>query len=125
MAYEKTTWQTGDVITAAKLNNAEEGIESHDPIILEGTWINNDTGCNFDISPEDMIAAFYAGKTIVCHYPAQSTQSFKEGYGIISCVYTVEEEGNTYYNAEDTLCQKTFGVPLLTADGYTVSFGME
>lgn len=26
MAYNKTTWETGDVITAEKLNNAEEGI---------------------------------------------------------------------------------------------------
>ena len=28
MAYSKTTWNTGDVITAEKLNNAEEGIET-------------------------------------------------------------------------------------------------
>ena len=28
MAYSKTTWSTGDVITAAKLNNAEDGIET-------------------------------------------------------------------------------------------------
>ena len=124
MAYVKTVWETGDVITAAKLNNAEDGIEAHDPIILEGTWVNEDTGCNFDISPAEMIAAFYAGKTIVCHYPAQSTQSFKEGYGIISCVYTVEEEGETHYAAEDTLCMKQFGIPSLTADGYSVSFSM-
>lgn len=26
MAYVKTTWETGDVITAAKLNNIEDGI---------------------------------------------------------------------------------------------------
>ena len=124
MAYVKTVWETGDVITAAKLNNAEDGIEAHDPIILEGTWVNDDTGCNFDISPEDMIAAFYAGKTIVCHYPAQSTQSFKEGYGIISYVYTTVEDDVTSYAAEDTLCAKHFGVPSLTSEGYSVSFGM-
>ena len=28
MAYEKTTWANGDIITAAKLNNMEDGIES-------------------------------------------------------------------------------------------------
>lgn len=28
MAYQKTIWQTGDIITAQKLNNIEEGIES-------------------------------------------------------------------------------------------------
>lgn len=29
MAYSKTTWADGDVITAAKLNNAENGIEAN------------------------------------------------------------------------------------------------
>lgn len=28
MSYTKTTWQTGDVITAEKLNKMEDGIES-------------------------------------------------------------------------------------------------
>ena len=28
MAYEKQTWQTGDVVTAAKLNHMEDGIEA-------------------------------------------------------------------------------------------------
>lgn len=28
MAYEKQTWQTGDVITADKLNHIEDGIAS-------------------------------------------------------------------------------------------------
>lgn len=30
MAYVKTVWATGDVITATKLNNAELGIETID-----------------------------------------------------------------------------------------------
>lgn len=125
MAYTKTVWQTGDVITAAKLNNMEGGIEAHDPIILEGTWTDNGS-CHFDISPEDMTAAFYAGKTIVCHYPAQSAISaFKEGYGIISYVDTAEEGGETFYGAEDTLSIKHYGASSLTADGYFVTFSVE
>ena len=28
MSYEKTTWQTGDIVTAEKLNNIENGIEN-------------------------------------------------------------------------------------------------
>ena len=28
MAYEKQTWQSGDVITAAKMNHIEDGIAS-------------------------------------------------------------------------------------------------
>ena len=28
MAYEKNTWKTGDIVTSAKLNHIEEGIEN-------------------------------------------------------------------------------------------------
>lgn len=39
MSYTKTTWSNGDVISAAKLNNAEGGIEANDLAIsdLKGT----------------------------------------------------------------------------------------
>lgn len=33
MAYTKTTWNDGDVITAVKLNNEEAGIEANDQAI--------------------------------------------------------------------------------------------
>lgn len=33
MAYTRTTWADGDVITAAKLNNEEAGIEANDQAI--------------------------------------------------------------------------------------------
>jgi hypothetical protein len=38
MSYEKTTWQTGDTVTAEKLNNAEQGIaqNAHDIEDLQG-----------------------------------------------------------------------------------------
>ena len=41
MAYEKTNWQTGDVITAAKLNNMEGGIEDANLITDKKTFIYN------------------------------------------------------------------------------------
>lgn len=34
MAYVKTTWQTGDVITAEKLNNMEGGIEAVSDVVI-------------------------------------------------------------------------------------------
>lgn len=34
MAYEKNTWQTGDVVTAAKLNNMENGIADANTMII-------------------------------------------------------------------------------------------
>ena len=46
MAYEKTTWQTGDIVTAQKLNNIENGIFDSNVIflsedsnhVLDKTW---------------------------------------------------------------------------------------
>ena len=39
--YVKTVWTKGDVITAAKLNNIEEGIENAEAFIVESTIDTN------------------------------------------------------------------------------------
>ena len=51
MAYTKTVWETGDVITAAKLNNAEGGIESANKAfcIAKATAIPDDPNSNFEL----------------------------------------------------------------------------
>ena len=36
MAYVKNTWATGDVVTAAKLNNMEDGIANNDVFVVTG-----------------------------------------------------------------------------------------
>lgn len=41
MAYNKTTWQNGDTITAEKLNNMENGIDSQPFIMLVGRYIDD------------------------------------------------------------------------------------
>lgn len=43
MSYEKNIWQAGDVITAAKLNNIEDGIEAASNIpTYDGTVVDAD-----------------------------------------------------------------------------------
>ena len=79
MAYIKTVWKTGDVITAAKLNNAEDGIEAHDPIILSGEWEDETaTHASYDyyysieftdVTYADINDAIEAGKVIVLALP--------------------------------------------------------
>lgn len=42
MAYTPTNWQTGDVITAQKLNHAEQGIYDASPIVITGSeWVDD------------------------------------------------------------------------------------
>ena len=45
MSYVKTTWQTGDIVTAEKLNNAEQGIaqNAHDieDLSADTTYLKN------------------------------------------------------------------------------------
>lgn len=38
MAYTPTNWQTGDTVTAAKLNKIEQGIENNEPLIVTATY---------------------------------------------------------------------------------------
>ena len=46
MAYTKTTWQNGDLITAAKLNNIEDEVETLSNSILDSTTHNVAVGSN-------------------------------------------------------------------------------
>ena len=43
MAYVKTVWETGDVITAEKLNNMEKGIEDMSTPLVITVSTNADT----------------------------------------------------------------------------------
>ena len=38
MAYEKRTWQDGDAVTSAKLNNIERGVEEVNSEYVKTTW---------------------------------------------------------------------------------------
>lgn len=72
MAYTKTVWQTGDVITAAKLNNAEDGIEANDPIIFTGVHTvgtGEDIYTFADVTWQDVFEAVKTGKAVCLYVP--------------------------------------------------------
>lgn len=62
MSYENHTWETGEVITAAKLNNMEDGID--DKLVV--TVLNTTTG-EIDATYNDLSAAWTAKKNILLY----------------------------------------------------------
>lgn len=68
MAYNKTTWATGDTITAEKLNNNETGTKTGADFadmffIVNFTWEDNDLTA--DKTFAEILTAFSAGKKIL------------------------------------------------------------
>lgn len=67
MAYVKTTWETGDVITAEKLNNMESGIETADgqSFILHVEYDETETYLVLDKTWTEIATALGSGKRVV------------------------------------------------------------
>ena len=55
MAYTPTVWETGDVITAEKLNKAEQGIAGASPLVATLTY--NDNVGSIDKTGQEIINA--------------------------------------------------------------------
>lgn len=62
MAYTKNNWQTGDVITAEKLNHMEDGIANSGGLLV---WIYGE-GSNkvFDKTAREVFTALESGKNV-------------------------------------------------------------
>lgn len=66
MAYVPTTWATGDVITAEKLNNIENGIVDSDSIFLINAILNTEElNFTYDKTWADVKNAYKKGKIII------------------------------------------------------------
>lgn len=75
MGYNETNWKTGDIVTAEKLNNIENGISSTEPMIVNVTnFVLNENGSNppfvmlytvdTDKTFEEIYDAIIANKTV-------------------------------------------------------------
>lgn len=71
MAYEKTTWQSGDVVTSEKLNNIENGIANRSMVIH-----TTDNGVKYvmDKTFSEVLEAFNDGTFII----VKSTVSYED-----------------------------------------------
>lgn len=74
MAYEPTNWQTGDVVTAEKLNNIESGISANESIIVTFPPTYTDGGqynvyLTSDLTSTEVINGYKMGKPVIFHIP--------------------------------------------------------
>ena len=65
MSYTPTNWQTGDTITAEKLNNMESGIENaNEPFVITLTPTAEDFSGTMDKTPQEIYNAYKANRQI-------------------------------------------------------------
>lgn len=97
MSYDKNTWASGDVITAAKLNSMESGIEEMSAEYVKQTWANGDVITAAKLNHmEDGIASGGGGgesdfSTATLHI-VNSTGSSVRAY----CPIVFDNDGTTY-----------------------------
>ena len=71
MSYTPTNWQTGDTITAEKLNNMESGIENaNEPLFVTLTPTGADLSGTMNKSPQEIAEAVVSGKRIFIAVPS-------------------------------------------------------
>lgn len=111
MSYTPTNWQTGDTITAEKLNNMEGGIENaNEPFVITFTPTAQDLSGTMDKTVAEINAAYEAGQKICFHLITGAN----EFYDIdVIRVYTTSR-GYRYFHAE-----LIDGDSNLLIDGYT------
>lgn len=93
MAYTPTVWETGDTITAEKLNKAEQGIASAGSVAIKIPIIYDEENSVYTVAdPSVAVTAFEAGSVVVLYDPALNL-----GAGIL---YGSQEDGSGAYYAD-------------------------
>lgn len=65
MTYTPTDWQTGDIITAEKMNKMESGIANAGVFYITATWDDNANGYVLDKTAAQIEAAYANGQLCV------------------------------------------------------------
>lgn len=110
MAYEKTTWAAGDIVTAAKLNNLENGVANASTIILNGILENDILKLN--MTAGDLYMAIKSGHTIMLCNDESNNQEF---------LHTIRSAGyfdKGYYFEFNGLTNKSLVFTASSADDY-------
>lgn len=92
MSYTPNTWQDGDIITAAKLNNIEGGIENaNTPFVVTLTPTTQDFSGTMDKTVAEINAAYQLGRRIVFRLITSAATMIE-----IECVVVAHGSGFAY-----------------------------
>ena len=92
MSYTKTTWVTGDIITADKLNNMENGINGSYPLLVTYTS-DGDTTTTLSCTYNQVKAALQAGSRVIAPVTIENDG---EVYYLFPFVKSIMESENLY-----------------------------
>lgn len=123
MSYTPTTWQTGDTITADKLNNMESGIENGQTLVV--TITQNGGVYVADKTFSEITSAWSAGKTVIADASAvgstgvlyltkvgESSVIFSSARGVDTYTITMRSGGTINLTSKYNLYSKpSTGIP--------------
>lgn len=95
MAYTKTNWVTGDVVTSEKLNKIEQGIVDAGPMIVHATKISDSSTVTITLDKTfiELKTAFESGRDVKLIYTDSLDGMTGTDCGnMVSCAYG-EQEG--------------------------------
>lgn len=99
MSYTPTNWQTGDTITAEKLNNMESGIENaNNPFVVTLTPTEQDFSGVMDKTVAEINSAFEAGKRVFFSVDLGDNSSYS-----VECTAVYSTENDDYPSFEGWL----------------------
>ena len=102
MAYEKQTWQTGDVVTAEKLNHLEGGVAAAGSmLIVHETYDENTSTYTLDKTWQEIYDALISGIAIL--FQADFNEEDKVEQSFFNTAYITDDsfvcDGNVQYSA--------------------------
>ena len=109
MAYEKQTWQSGDVVTSSKLNHIEDGIDdAHDSLTVTATYDSDGETYSFDKKFGDLREAYEN------HIPIRIHCLIENEYEntMLDAYVTSMKIAITYYDGSISAVSAEFGTPI-------------
>lgn len=95
MSYIKQTWETGDIITAEKLNNMEDGIAGGAGGVMNVTTTDDGAQLVMNKTFAEIKAAYLVGTTIICTMVFSTEYGTETTNALVTGVYEYENNGQT------------------------------